>query len=393
MIVLRSPKGWTGPKVVDGLQVEGTFRAHQVPLLVDPEHPEHVAQLESWMKSYKAEELFDENGRLVPELGRAGAEGRPADGRQSARQRRHAAARSAHAGLSPPRGERALAGRRRRPGYARAGRVPARRGQAEPGAAQFPHLRSRRDALQSLGRGLRSHQPAVGRPRGRKRRIPRARRPRPGLDAQRASVRGLAGRLSAHRTARAVQQLRGLHSHRRLDVQPARQVAEGDVGTALAAEDRLAELPARLPRLAAGPQRLHAPGSRLPRPRDQQEGRHRPRLSAARCQLPAVGLRSLPAQPALRQRGGGRQARPAAMADDGCRRRALHGRDRHLAMGQQRPGRRAGRGDGLLRRHAHAGDSGRRFHSAPASARPEDPGGQCRRSDEAAVCRASIRTG
>ena len=43
MIVLRSPKGWTGPKVVDGLQVEGTFRAHQVPLLVDAEHPEHVA--------------------------------------------------------------------------------------------------------------------------------------------------------------------------------------------------------------------------------------------------------------------------------------------------------------------------------------------------------------
>src|SRR5579872_6494076 len=68
MIVLRSPKGWTGPKVVDGLQVEGTFRAHQVPLLVDSEHPEHVKQLESWMKSYKAEELFDENGRLRPEL-------------------------------------------------------------------------------------------------------------------------------------------------------------------------------------------------------------------------------------------------------------------------------------------------------------------------------------
>ena len=68
MIVLRSPKGWTGPKVVDGLQIEGTFRAHQVPLLVDPEHPDHVKLLESWMKSYKAEELFDENGRLLPEL-------------------------------------------------------------------------------------------------------------------------------------------------------------------------------------------------------------------------------------------------------------------------------------------------------------------------------------
>ncbi len=68
MIVLKSPKGWTGPKVVDGLQVEGTFRAHQVPLLVDSVHPEHLEQLESWMKRYKAEELFDENGRLVPEL-------------------------------------------------------------------------------------------------------------------------------------------------------------------------------------------------------------------------------------------------------------------------------------------------------------------------------------
>jgi xylulose-5-phosphate/fructose-6-phosphate phosphoketolase len=68
MIVLRSPKGWTGPKVVDGLQIEGTFRAHQVPLLVDGDHPDHVALLEAWMKSYQAEELFDENGRLKPEL-------------------------------------------------------------------------------------------------------------------------------------------------------------------------------------------------------------------------------------------------------------------------------------------------------------------------------------
>ncbi len=68
MIVLKSPKGWTGPKVVDGLQIEGTFRAHQVPLLVDEAHPEHVPLLESWMKSYKAEELFDLNGRLISEL-------------------------------------------------------------------------------------------------------------------------------------------------------------------------------------------------------------------------------------------------------------------------------------------------------------------------------------
>ncbi len=68
MIVLKSPKGWTGPKVVDGLQIEGTFRAHQIPLAVDAEHPEHLPMLEDWMKSYRPEELFDEQGRLKAEL-------------------------------------------------------------------------------------------------------------------------------------------------------------------------------------------------------------------------------------------------------------------------------------------------------------------------------------
>ena len=68
MIVLRSPKGWTGPKVVDGLPIEGTFRSHQVPLLVDADHPDHVALLEEWMLSYGPDELFDDAGRLVPEL-------------------------------------------------------------------------------------------------------------------------------------------------------------------------------------------------------------------------------------------------------------------------------------------------------------------------------------
>ena len=68
MIVLRSPKGWTGPKFVDGLPNEGTFRAHQVPILVDGRHPDHVRLLENWMKSYRAEELFDANGTLKAEL-------------------------------------------------------------------------------------------------------------------------------------------------------------------------------------------------------------------------------------------------------------------------------------------------------------------------------------
>nr|WP_222438944.1 phosphoketolase family protein [Rhodococcus sp. BP22] len=68
MIVLRSPKGWTGPKFVDGVKIEGTFRAHQVPLLVDEAHPQHVEQLDAWMRSYEPEELFDPSGRLLPEL-------------------------------------------------------------------------------------------------------------------------------------------------------------------------------------------------------------------------------------------------------------------------------------------------------------------------------------
>jgi xylulose-5-phosphate/fructose-6-phosphate phosphoketolase len=68
MIVLRSPKGWTGPKWVDGLQIEGTFRAHQVPLAVDAAHPGHLKLLEAWLRSYRPEELFDERGRLNPAL-------------------------------------------------------------------------------------------------------------------------------------------------------------------------------------------------------------------------------------------------------------------------------------------------------------------------------------
>jgi xylulose-5-phosphate/fructose-6-phosphate phosphoketolase len=68
MIVLRSPKGWTGPKIVDGLQVEGTWRSHQVPLNEVRTNPEHLAQLEQWLKSYGPEELFDERGRLNPEI-------------------------------------------------------------------------------------------------------------------------------------------------------------------------------------------------------------------------------------------------------------------------------------------------------------------------------------
>ena len=73
MIVLRTPKGWTGPKVVDGNKIEGTFRAHQVP--INMEKPGHLKLVEKWLKSYKPEELFDKNGRLIPELEALAPEG------------------------------------------------------------------------------------------------------------------------------------------------------------------------------------------------------------------------------------------------------------------------------------------------------------------------------
>jgi xylulose-5-phosphate/fructose-6-phosphate phosphoketolase len=76
MIVLKSPKGWTGPKWVDGLQIEGTFRAHQVPLSDPATHPEHLKLLEEWLRSYRPEKLFDAQGKLKPELAELAPQGK-----------------------------------------------------------------------------------------------------------------------------------------------------------------------------------------------------------------------------------------------------------------------------------------------------------------------------
>ena len=68
MIILKTPKGWGGPKIIDNNEIEGTFRAHQIPMLVDSEHIENLKTLEAWMKSYKPWELFDDNGKLIDSL-------------------------------------------------------------------------------------------------------------------------------------------------------------------------------------------------------------------------------------------------------------------------------------------------------------------------------------
>jgi len=68
MIILRTPKGWTGPKFVDGVQIEGSYRSHQVPMSSPVQNPSHLTELENWLLSYKPHELFDEDGKLLPEL-------------------------------------------------------------------------------------------------------------------------------------------------------------------------------------------------------------------------------------------------------------------------------------------------------------------------------------
>jgi xylulose-5-phosphate/fructose-6-phosphate phosphoketolase len=76
MIILKTPKGWTGPKSIDGLKTEGYWRSHQVPFAEMAEKPDHIRALEHWMKSYKPEELFDKRGRLIPELAELAPKGK-----------------------------------------------------------------------------------------------------------------------------------------------------------------------------------------------------------------------------------------------------------------------------------------------------------------------------
>ena len=228
MIVLRSPKGWTGPKELDGLKIEGTFRAHQVPILVDAAHPGHVAPLESWMRSYRPEELFDEQGRLIPEL----ADMAPKGDRRM--------------GANPHTNGGVLLRELRMPDFRpHAVSVPS------PGAVTSEDTRV-------LGRFLRDVAAENQSPRNFRvfgpdetlsnmldavfevtsrqwdaREVADDEFLAPDgsvleFDAERASMRGLAGRLPADRTPRPVQQLRSLHPHCQLHVQPACQVAEGD---------------------------------------------------------------------------------------------------------------------------------------------------------------------
>ena len=163
MIVLRSPKGWTGPKTVDGLPVEGTWRSHQVPLSEVRTNPEHLAQLESWLA-----ELSARGAVRRPRHTRAGARGAsaeelPADERQPACERRPAAPGARASGLPRLRGRGAAAGNDVRRSDACARQLPARRHPDERDA--LPAVRPRRDRLEPARRRLRGDRPGAGTPR------------------------------------------------------------------------------------------------------------------------------------------------------------------------------------------------------------------------------------
>ena len=226
MIVLRTPKGWTCPKEIDGRRTEGYWRAHQVPMGEMHENPTHITILEDWMKSYRPEELFDAQGTFKSELAALAPTGRTPHERQPARQRRPPAQGPAPARLprlccagAEPRCRQC----RVHPGH---GEVPPRCDAAEPGIEEFSPLQSGREQLEPLAGCVGGHQPRLGGGHLPVRRPFGPRRPRHG-DVERAPVPGLAGRLSADRAAWVLLLLRGVHPHHRFDVQSARQVAEG----------------------------------------------------------------------------------------------------------------------------------------------------------------------
>ena len=156
MIVLRSPKGWTGPKEVDGLKTEGFWRSHQVPLSGIAENPEHLKLLEEWLKSYRPEELFDETGAPIAAIRATAPQGRAAHERQSSCQWRTAAQVARASGLH----DHAIAVGQ--PGSMKAESTKAMGDflravmELNETAQELPHRRPRRDRLQ----------PAAGRVQG-----------------------------------------------------------------------------------------------------------------------------------------------------------------------------------------------------------------------------------
>ena len=364
MIVLRTPKGWTAPAEVDGHKLEGSWRAHQVPIPNAKSDPRDLALLEQWMRSYRPEELFTAEGAPVPALAAYAPQGARRMGRNP-----HANGGTLKKALQLP-DFRDYAVQLAGPGVTRAENThvmgeflrDVMRANMHnfrvfgPDENTSNKLTALYDVTEKLWLEQRFPEDDDGGEIAADGRVVEM--------LSRTHARGDARRLPPHRSARPPVVVRGVRARDRLDVQPAREVARRVQSPVVAGVDRVAQPARHVHRVAAGPQRLHAPGSRLPRHRRQQEPDRHPHLPAARRELPAVGHRPLPAQPEFRQRHRRRQAAaPAVPVDRRCD-RPLHEGHRHLAAGEQR--RRAGarRGDGERRRRHDAGGAGRHRDAA-----------------------------
>ena len=351
MIVLRSPKGWTGPEQVDGKPVEGNWRSHQVPFADARGDDAHRQVLEEWLRSYKPEELFDESGAPAPETSRPPPRRHPADERHPARQRRHAAARPAAAGLqrrTPSRSTSPAAGPSRRRGcWGRFLRDVMRRNMDE-----LPAVRARREQLQ----------PAAGRHGGHRPHLERARSPPTTTTSPRTAgswrsspstlcegwLEGylLTGRHGLFSCYEAF-----IHVVDSMFNQHAKWLKTTD------------EIPWRRPIASLN----YLLTSHVWR-QDHNGFSHQDpgfidhvvnkKAEVVRVYLPpdantllSVADHCLRVE-AVRQRHRGRQAAGAAVPHDGRGDRALHEGHRHLGLGEQRRGRRARRRDGLRRRRA-----------------------------------------
>ena len=319
MLIVRSPKGWTGIRELDGVRVEGTSKSHQVPAMQARSNPEHLTGARGVAALLRPRGAVRRGRRSGPGDRRDVPDRRAAHGRQPPRQRR-AHARAAAA---------ARAGRSR----GRSCSSPADAVESSLGAlggylGQVFEL-NRAEAnfrVRVPGRGR--LQPARSAVRGREPRLRVAGRPRdqPRLQARRAhhggplraQLPGLAAGLRAHRPPRDLPLLRGVHPDRRRHGQPVRQVPE-DVprGGALARAGRVAELPAHLRGLAPGPQRLLPPDAGLHQLDAQPPRGARARVRAAGRQHAAGHDGPLPAGDRLHQPRDRLQAAAAAVAVDG----------------------------------------------------------------------------
>ncbi len=371
MIVLNSPKGWTGPEVVDGLQIEGTFRAHQVPLHPHA-HPEHLKLLENWMRSYRPEELFDETGRLNADLAALAPEGA----------QRMGANPHANGGL--------LLHDLKMPDfrdYAEDVPSPGVRGIGDTHVAG----RFLRDVakLNQAQRNFRVFGPDETLSNGLEALFDVTERQWEGETVPNDEFLAPSGRvmemLSEHQCEGWLEGYLLTGRHGLFNCYEAFiHIIDSMFNQHAKWLKVTSGLPWRRPiaslnyLLASHVWRQDHNGFThqdpgFHRPRRQQKSRSRARLSAAGRQLLALGHGSLSAQSALCQRGDCRQASGSAVADDGRCGQALHAGYRHLAVGEQRSGSRARCGDGVLRRRANAGNARRRFDSARASARPQNP--------------------